>query len=140
MSKYFNDERLWPFMQRGFQCPGWKSKVTGIGNGYAGCGWGFDNGTETLWVNDFAKWINEGVGVVIERAKQGLIDMRFRTREDIDRADFYYACLEVFPALIRCAHRYADEAERLAGEEKDEKRKAELLEIAETCRRVPEHP
>lgn len=140
MGRYYNDERLWPFMQRGFQCPAWKSRETGIGNGYAGCGWGFDNGTETLWVNDYAKWVNEGVGVVIERAKEGLVNLRFREKEDIDRADFYQACLEIFPALIRCAHRYADEAERQAKEEKDEQRKKELLEIAETCRWVPEHP
>ncbi|MCC8080207.1 MAG: hypothetical protein LIO57_09190 [Oscillospiraceae bacterium] len=140
MGRYYNDERLWPFMQRGFQCPAWKSRNMGIGNGYAGCGWGFDIGTETLWVNDYAKWINEGVGIVVERAKKGLVDLRFRTRDDIDRADFYTACIEIFPALIRLAHRYADEAERLAKAESDPARVNELLEIAETCRWVPEHP
>jgi len=140
MGNYFNDERLWPFMHRGFQCPGWQSKVTGIGNGYAGCGWGFDIGNETLWVNDYKKWITEGVGSVITRAQEYLVNMRFKERDDIDRADFCHACLEIFPALVRLAHRYADEAERLAAEEKDEKRKAELLEIAQTCRWVPEHP
>ena len=140
MGFYFNDERLWPFMKKGFHCPGWTSKTAGIGEGFAGDGWGFDNAPQNLYCPDFARWINEGVGSIIEKAKQQLIDMRYYTPEDIDRGDFYNACLDVFPAIIRIAHRYADLAEEMASSESDKKRKAELLEIAETCRWVPEHP
>ena len=42
--------------------------------------------------------------------------------------------------MIRIAHRYADGAERLAGVEKNEARRQELLTMAETCRWVPENP
>ncbi|MBR3866637.1 MAG: formate C-acetyltransferase/glycerol dehydratase family glycyl radical enzyme, partial [Butyricicoccus sp.] len=38
------------------------------------------------------------------------------------------------------ANRHADLAEKMAAECEDEKRKAELLKIAEVCRWVPEHP
>ena len=41
---------------------------------------------------------------------------------------------------ITYAHRMADEAERRASECADEKRRQELLTIAENCRVVPENP
>ncbi len=43
-------------------------------------------------------------------------------------------------ALIHFANRYADLSEKMAGEETDAERKAELLEIAANCRKVPEKP
>ncbi|MBM3500154.1 MAG: formate C-acetyltransferase/glycerol dehydratase family glycyl radical enzyme, partial [Armatimonadetes bacterium] len=46
------------------------------------------------------------------------------------------ACCE---ALIRYAERHAERAEELAAEERDPQRRAELLRIAEVCRRVPAH-
>ncbi|MCD8310767.1 MAG: formate C-acetyltransferase/glycerol dehydratase family glycyl radical enzyme, partial [Prevotellaceae bacterium] len=42
-------------------------------------------------------------------------------------------------AAILFAERHADLAERMAGEETDERRKQELLKIADVCRRVPAH-
>ncbi len=42
-------------------------------------------------------------------------------------------------AIVTFARRHSAEAERLAGEEKDPARKAELLEIARVCRNVPEN-
>ena len=42
-------------------------------------------------------------------------------------------------AIIILANRYADLAEEMAAKETDEKRKAELLQIAENCRWVPAH-
>ena len=42
-------------------------------------------------------------------------------------------------ALIRFAERHAEEAERQAAQQADDTRKAELLRIAEVCRRVPAH-
>ncbi len=43
-------------------------------------------------------------------------------------------------SLILFAHRHADHAEELAGEEDDPARQAELRQIAAICRRVPAHP
>lgn len=137
---YLDDERLWPFMHKGFHCPAWPSKQKGIGEGYAGDGWGFDNAPLDLFCPDYGAWIHEGVGSRIETAKKRLKELRYYTMQDCARGDFFTACLDVFPAIIRLSHRYADLAEKMAGEEKDEKRKAELLQIAETCRWVPEHP
>ncbi len=55
--------------------------------------------------------------------------------------DYYLeAMLIASEGIIALAWRYAAEAERLAGLEKNPRRKKELLEIAKVCRRVPEHP
>ena len=43
-------------------------------------------------------------------------------------------------AVIRFAERHAEKAELLATTEADPIRKAELLQVAEVCRRVPRHP
>ena len=53
---------------------------------------------------------------------------------------FYEACLIVMRAIIRLAHRYAELAEEMAAKEKNAERKQELLDIAEICEWVPEHP
>ena len=42
--------------------------------------------------------------------------------------------------FTKFSHRYADLAEKLAAECTDEKRKAELLTMADNCRNVPENP
>ena len=53
---------------------------------------------------------------------------------------FYDAVIRSLEAAIRFANRYAWEASRMAEAEKDPARKAELVEIARVCSRVPEHP
>ncbi len=53
---------------------------------------------------------------------------------------FYKAVVIAIQGVIAYANRYAHHAETLAGQEQDEKRRAEILRIAEACRRVPEHP
>lgn len=57
-----------------------------------------------------------------------------------ERREFYQAALIVIDAAIAFAHRYADLAEEMAQTEENENRKAELLKIAEVCRRVPAEP
>ncbi|MDO5408828.1 MAG: formate C-acetyltransferase/glycerol dehydratase family glycyl radical enzyme [Lachnospiraceae bacterium] len=53
----------------------------------------------------------------------------------------YLKALEITAeGIVALANRYADEALRLAAEEKDDNRKRELTEIAAICRRVPEKP
>ena len=42
--------------------------------------------------------------------------------------------------MVAFAHRYAELARTMAADETREERRNELLEIAEICERVPEHP
>ena len=137
---YYNDERLWPFIRRGFLCPPWKRKDQGRGQGAAGVGWGLGMGPTSLNCPDYEKVIKTGYQTIVDSARQHLLDLRFYDDEAVYKADFYHACLEVFPAAIRIANRYADEAERQARECADPKRAAELTEIARICRKVPAQP
>jgi len=62
------------------------------------------------------------------------------TVDNKENVDFYRAVVISLEAVVAYANRYADLCEETAAEETDAKAKAELLEIAEVCRRVPEHP
>lgn len=57
-----------------------------------------------------------------------------------EQKDVWEGMLVTLQAGIDFAHRYADLADQMAAEETDEKRRAELLRIGETCRQVPEKP
>ena len=65
------------------------------------------------------------------------LDMRL---PNADKFYFYEASLIVMRAIIRLAHRYAELARDMAAKSADPVRQQELLDIAEVCERVPEHP
>ncbi|BCV23244.1 glycyl radical protein [Gelria sp. Kuro-4] len=60
--------------------------------------------------------------------------------EEYQKYLFWQAICIVCDGIITFAERYAAEAERLAECETDAQRRAELLQIAEVCRRVPAGP
>ncbi|MGI6180897.1 MAG: glycyl radical protein [Agathobaculum sp.] len=84
--------------------------------------------------------LHEGLSAVIERIEKARAALDLTATANLDKDIFYRAQLITLRAVIAWANRYADEAERQAQEQKDEKRRQELLRIAKTCRRVPEHP
>lgn len=133
------NDRLWPFMKSGTILPPWKDKSGGSGGGFAMSGYGLGPGFSLVAI-DFAKILNEGAKSIIEEAKQCLKDIRYDAPDAIERRDFWEGTVMVFEAWVNFAHRYADLAEKMAGEEKNEKRKAELLEMARICRKVPYEP
>jgi pyruvate formate-lyase/glycerol dehydratase family glycyl radical enzyme len=59
--------------------------------------------------------------------------------EATDKAEQWKAMVISCDAVIVFAERHADLAEKMAGEESDPKRAAELRKIADVCRRVPAH-
>lgn len=136
--RYFDDERLWPFVSRGFICPPFKSKFEGKGFGAAGEGWGHPSAA--LQVPPYEVIISTGYEAKIEELKQAKRDMRFTNMDDVHKMDFYDAAILELEAMIRIANRFADLAEQQAAEQPDEKRKGELLEIARICRKVPAKP
>ncbi len=83
--------------------------------------------------------------------RKGLLDFRKNIRESLtglnyvsdsrayDKREQLVAMDMCADALIHFARRHAEKALELAGEEKDEIRKAELARIAEICLHVPEH-
>ena len=81
----------------------------------------------------------------------GLLDLKKRIAESmnavdlvndpegVDKIDELRAMDIVCDAMIMYANRHAEKLEELAAEEKDEKRKKELVEMARICRKVPAH-
>ncbi len=87
------------------------------------------------------KWlIGQGVSGIIKAVKQRKSRLDLTVPGDYEKDYYLKSLLIAAEGIIELAGRYSMEAERLAGLETDEKRKKELLQIAKTCRRVPEHP
>ncbi|MBI4518106.1 MAG: hypothetical protein HY699_20065 [Deltaproteobacteria bacterium] len=81
----------------------------------------------------------QGLGGIMAAAREKLAALS-PDKHGTDEALFFAAVIRSLGAAIHFAHRYAEEAERLAGRARDPQRRAELREIARVCRRVPEHP
>lgn len=86
---------------------------------------------------DYASFINRGLADIICETEQRLLNLPLN-RVNSSRIDFYRAVLISLKALVHLANRYADLAAEMASQTDDQERKAELLEIADVCRRVPE--
>ena len=82
----------------------------------------------------------KGFGGIIREIEEKLAALDPTAPDSVDKKNFYNSVLLTSKGIIRYANRYADEAERMAAEEKDEKRAEELRVIAKNCRRVPENP
>jgi len=98
--------------------------------------YGRDEGQGHVAVN-YELVVTQGLRSVVERAKK-------RMEEAFDHDpiayDFCKAAIIALEAVIRYAHRFADQADKLAAAEKDPARRAELAAIAENMRIVPEFP
>lgn len=82
----------------------------------------------------------KGFGGIAREAREKIEQLDAAVPEEMEQIVFYQSVLLTSQGIIRYANRYADEAQRLARLEENEERKAELLQIAENCRRVPEYP
>ena len=126
--KYLGDE--WPYehliSEQGAYITNTVSEI------YAEKGWN---------VPDIARIVRKGVrGLVADiDAKLKKIDLMM-TDEDYRAREFLLGLKEMLLAGVDYAHRYAALAREKAAAEADETRKAELLEIARVCDRVPEYP
>ncbi|MGL5435171.1 MAG: pyruvate formate lyase family protein [Lachnospiraceae bacterium] len=133
------NDRLWPFMKSGCVLPPWKDKSGGSGGGFAMTGYGLGPGFSLVCV-DFERVLKVGAKGIIEEAKQCLADLRYDSPDSIEKRNFWEGVIIVFEAWVRFAGRYADLAEAMAVLEDRAERKAELLEMARICRKVPYHP
>jgi pyruvate formate-lyase/glycerol dehydratase family glycyl radical enzyme len=137
--QFYDDERLWPFIQSGILCPPWTDREEGRGTGAAGVGWGLGLGLSLIIV-DYAKVLNEGLNPIIQAAEQELRGLRYADADAVKKADFLKSVLIAYRAIVRIAHRFADLAAGMATAEVDSVRKKELERIAQTCRWVPGNP
>ena len=136
---FYDDERLWPFIQSGILCPPWKKKDEGRGTGAAGVGWGLGLGL-ALIVVDYEKVLKEGLKKIIQEAEEELRNVRYVDADAIKKANFLKSVIISLSAIVRIANRFSDLAAKIASDEKDPTRKKELERIAETCHHVPGNP
>ncbi len=93
------------------------------------------------WTHDYEKVLQRGVGDIRRQAQNRLTSLDpFEPKDIIEKKSFLDAVVIVCDAIIVFAGRYAELARKKAAGTTDEERKKELLEIAEICDRVPEHP
>jgi formate C-acetyltransferase len=137
--QFYDDERLWPFIQSGILCPPWKKKDEGRGQGAAGVGWGLGLGL-ALIVVDYEKVLTGGLNQLIKDAEEELKLLRFMSSDAVKKADFLKSVIISLTAIVRIAERFGTLAADLATKETDTKRRKELERTAETCRWVPGNP
>ena len=89
---------------------------------------------------DYGKVLRIGFGGIIQEAEAAKAKLTGNDPEDIKKTNFYDAVVITYKAAIAYAHRYADLADQLAAKETNATRKAELTQIAQNCRKVPEGP
>jgi len=88
---------------------------------------------------NYPRVYNLGLASMIKEVEERQMELEMRLPNS-DKFYFYEASLILMKAIIRLSNRYAELAREMAANEKNETRKAELIAIAETCERVPEHP
>lgn len=101
---------------------------------------GLENGVSGETTCDHEKILSIGIRGYMEECQRNIDNLIPQTMEEQAKVDFWKACIIQCQGLITYAHRMADEARRQAAECTDEKRKRELLTIAENCDVVPENP
>ena len=93
------------------------------------------------WVPDYEKVLKRGYIDLQNEAKAKLAALDLTNSRDLwDKKPFLEAMIIVCDAVMIWAERHVALARKLAAEEGDLKRKAELLRIAEICSHVPAHP
>ena len=84
-------------------------------------------------VPDFKRVLAEGMSAIIKEAEE-------KAAAQPENCEFYRAVALVLKGAIAYAHSLSREARRLAESQKDDARKAQLLEMARVCEAVPEGP
>ncbi len=101
---------------------------------------GLRNGVSGETTCDHEKILTVGLKGYMDECRENIAKTVSACQEDQEKINYWRACIIQCQGLITYAHRMAEEAERQAAECSDEKRKKELLTIAENCRVVPENP
>lgn len=88
-------------------------------------------------VADYPRVLTQGISGILQEVDARLAALPKKVGNK-QKLAFYRAAKISLNAVVAYAHRYADMCENLAEAETDPAQKAEFLEIAAVCRRVPE--
>lgn len=89
---------------------------------------------------DFEGALSRGYRAIMEELESLIAGFRPGSVQEAGKLHFWRACRRSLQGALRYCENYAAEAERLAAAEVDVVRQAELLLMAEACRRVPALP
>ena len=93
------------------------------------------------WVHDYERVLRRGFVDIKREAEEKLRTLDpDNPRHTNEVRPFYEAVVMVSDAIMLWALRHAELAERMAGDETDARRREELRQLAEICRRVPAYP
>lgn len=125
MSRYYIDERIMKVLDSEYRVFNPLSRArSGYGH----------------YLPDIKKIIQHGFVEIEREAKAYLENLDILDKEFTDKTHFYKAVLIICEAVKIFQNRFANLAEEMAKEEKNERRKKELLLIADNCRTVPYQP
>ncbi len=119
---------------------GWPSREKGVRQSLYG------TSSLGLWPNVslaiplYERILGKGARWVIDFCRERIASERYDEPDSLERVDFWEGVIRIYEAWIGYAHRYSALAEETAAKEADPRRKKELIEISEICRRVPEYP
>jgi len=91
-------------------------------------------------IANYERVLQTGLLEPIKEARGHLRRLDMTRPENLEKRLFYESVIGSLKAAIDFARRFADLANRLAKDEKDERRRTELKTIARVCRRVPANP
>ncbi len=114
------------------------TKIIGVDTGFLDTDSKWRNGVGEISADYIDELLPKGYGGIKKEAEEHIKELDETNPEDRKKIDFYKSIILVSEGMIDLGHRYAEKAKAMAAEEKDEKRKAELLEIAEICSVIPE--
>lgn len=131
--------KYWPGKTTSSLAASYMSEATkeSIANGVFTVGNYFFGGVGHVSV-DYGKVLKIGFRGIISEVTRALEKLDRSAPDYIKKEQFYNALILTYQAAINFAHRYAQEATRLAREERDPARQRELEQIAQNCTRVPE--
>ncbi|RKD34056.1 glycyl radical protein [Lacrimispora algidixylanolytica] len=87
---------------------------------------------------DYGKVLKIGFTGIIRQVMEAMAKLDTSDPDYIKKKNFYEALIITYSAAIQFAHRYAEKAREMAAVCLDATRKAELLQIAANCDKVPE--
>ncbi len=82
----------------------------------------------------------KGFQGIIDEAKEKMNGLSMTSSEALKKRTFYESIILTSQGIIQLANRYAEEAFEMSKTESDPVRKAELIEIARVCKKVPAQP
>ena len=117
-----------------------ETKIIGVDTGFLDTDSKWRNGVGEISPDYIDVLLPKGYGGIKKEAEEHLANLSEAIAEDRKKIDYYKSIILICDGMINLGRRYAQKAEKMARDEKDATRKAELLEIAEICSVIPENP